>query len=307
MTDEDSKIIDIFFYYEEISEVNSVIIKGVVCNYQRCNHYDLGISLDCASITRLGKYQELFNSCTKTVNIDHHATNEQFAQIVKDSYSYAECLQKLGYKASSGSVYKTIKKKIDELQIDTSHFQKITATPRNRENIFVENSTCCQSVLRRWFLKENVEYKCSICGQEPFWNGKEMTMILDHINGKNNDDRLENLRWVCPNCNSQLDTTNGKNVKRYKKETNRCVDCGIEIMEGATRCKACYNNFKKSHPFKDMTRDELKFLIRTYSFVTIGKMYNISDNGIRKRCKKYGLPKTKLDIEKYSDSEWELL
>ena len=38
-------------------------------------------------------------------------------------------------------------------------------------------------------------------------------MILDHINGDNKDDRLENLRWVCPNCNYQLDTTNGKNKK----------------------------------------------------------------------------------------------
>lgn len=78
--DNNSKIIDIFFDYDEISEVNSVIIKGVVCNYQRCNKYDLGIALDCANMSRLGKYQDLFLSCTKTVNLDHHATNDLFAQ-----------------------------------------------------------------------------------------------------------------------------------------------------------------------------------------------------------------------------------
>ncbi len=43
-----------------------------------------------------------------------------------------------------------------------------------------------------------------------------MTLILDHINGENHDDRLENLRWVCPNCNQQLPTTGGRNQKRRK-------------------------------------------------------------------------------------------
>ena len=75
----DDKIIDIFFDYDEISEVNNVIIKGVVHNYERCNKYYLGIALDCASASRLGKYKELFNSCEKTINIDHHITNDDFA------------------------------------------------------------------------------------------------------------------------------------------------------------------------------------------------------------------------------------
>ena len=72
--------------------------------------------------------------------------------------------------------------------------------------MFVENSTANQTTLRRWYEKENIEYKCSICGQLPFWQNKPLTLILDHINGHNHDDRLENLRWVCPNCNQQLET-----------------------------------------------------------------------------------------------------
>ena len=59
----------------------------------------------------------------------------------------------------------------------------------------------------------NALYKCSICGQEPFWNGKPLTLTLDHINGKNHDNELSNLRWVCPNCDRQLDTFGYKNVK----------------------------------------------------------------------------------------------
>lgn len=73
------KIIDLFFDYDEISGVNNVLIKGVSHNIERCHHYDLGIALDCASESRLGKWQDLFNKCTTTVNFDHHSTNDCFA------------------------------------------------------------------------------------------------------------------------------------------------------------------------------------------------------------------------------------
>ena len=52
------------------------------------------------------------------------------------------------------------------------------------------------------------------------------------------------------------------------------------------------------------SREELKKLIRTNSFLAIGKNYNVSDNAIRKWCVAYNLPKTKKDIKKYSDEEW---
>ena len=98
----------------------------------------------------------------------------------------------------------------------------------------VKNSTASQTTLRRWYEKGNyTEYKCSICGQEPFWNGKELTLTLDHINGDNRDDRLENLRWVCPNCDRQLDTFCSKNtnydIRKNKKIITYCKNCGIEI------------------------------------------------------------------------------
>lgn len=69
--------------------------------------------------------------------------------------------------------------------------------------------------MRKHYKKGNyTEYKCDICEQEPFWNGQPMSLILDHKNGKNNDHRLENLRWGCPNYNEQLETTGGKNPNR---------------------------------------------------------------------------------------------
>lgn len=137
-------------------------------------------------------------------------SREELENIVKASSTFKEVLQKLGYNTTSGSNNNTLKNKLEELKIDYSHF-KTFAKPRvkrTEENIFIENSTASQKVLRSWYFKNKyTEYKCSICGMEPFWQGKELTLILDHINGHNHDDRLENLRWVCPNCNQQLETT----------------------------------------------------------------------------------------------------
>lgn len=61
-------------------------------------------------------------------------------------------------------------------------------------------------------------YKCSLCGLSE-WLNKKLGLRLDHINGVNNDHRLENLRWLCPNCDSQQDTFSGRNTKyqRMKK------------------------------------------------------------------------------------------
>lgn len=65
--------------------------------------------------------------------------------------------------------------------------------------------------VRKIILKENlIEYKCSLCNIDT-WNNKKLSLHLDHINGKNGDHRLENLRWLCPNCHSQTSTYTGKN------------------------------------------------------------------------------------------------
>ena len=121
----------------------------------------------------------------------------------------------LGYSAIGGN-FTTIKDRLKRYNISIEHFTGINAqkTKRSEENIFIENSTVTQKVLRSWYIKgKYTPYKCAICGQEPFWNGRALTLTLDHINGINNDDRYENLRWVCPNCDRQLDTFGAKNIK----------------------------------------------------------------------------------------------
>lgn len=125
---------------------------------------------------------------------------EELEEIVKKSNSMKEVIDSLGYSTHSGSNNNTVKSRLEKYNINYSHFNSAQKPiKRNEDNIFIENSTASQATLRRWYLKGNyTPYICSICGQEPIWQGKELTLILDHINGSNHDDRLENLRWGLP-------------------------------------------------------------------------------------------------------------
>ncbi len=81
--------------------------------------------------------------------------------------------------------------------------------------VFVENSTYPRHRLKERIIKQKLlMYNCECCGIGPEWNGKPMPLILDHINGTYNDNRLSNLRFVCSNCDSQLDTYKSRNRKK---------------------------------------------------------------------------------------------
>lgn len=85
---------------------------------------------------------------------------------------------------------------------------------RTNEAVFVENSTYARHLIKKRILKQDlIKYECFICGLGPIWNNHPMPLILDHINGINNDNRLENLRFVCSNCDTQLPTYKSKNRK----------------------------------------------------------------------------------------------
>lgn len=94
-----------------------------------------------------------------------------------------------------------------------------------------------------------------------------------------------------------------RQVKDFSKKEHYCVDCGREIGKGAVRCRSCANIAQQlcDRP----SREELKALIRDTSFVQIGEQYKVTDNAIKKWCKKYGLPSRKKDIKQYSDEEWQ--
>jgi len=67
-------------------------------------------------------------------------------------------------------------------------------------------------------MKEKlIPYECAFCGNEGEWKKKNLSLVLDHINGVKKDNRLSNLRFVCPNCDSQLPTFKSKNIKYQRK------------------------------------------------------------------------------------------
>lgn len=244
------------------------------------------------------------------VSLLNRCSDDEFLKLVQESFSINEIEERLGYNSYSGSVATKIRERIKELNIDISHFTKLTPTKRTEENIFIENSTANQSTVRKWYKEGNyTEYKCSICGMAPEWQGKPLTLILDHKNGKNHDDRLENLHWVCPNCNQQLETTGSKNqaYKTQLTQTKKCVDCGKIINYRSTRCKACAGKLKSEETILPCGREELKEQIRTIPFRQIGVKYGVSDNAIRKWCLKFNLPSKVSEIKKIDDDTWKTI
>lgn len=146
-------------------------------------------------------------------------SKEELEQIIKTCTSMREFMTKLDYPSISGSSMKAVKNRLDFLNISYDHFVHKTPCVRNKDNVFCNPSTADQKTLRKFYLNGNYSpYKCSICGQPPEWNGQPLTLILDHISGEHSDSRLENLRWVCPNCNQQLPTTGYKIMR--SKSTN---------------------------------------------------------------------------------------
>lgn len=106
-----------------------------------------------------------------------------------------------------------------------------------------------------------------------------------------------NDKYIYPLHISQQDSRAKKHIDNY------CCDCGTIISKGAIRCNKCESQRRKQ-PMK-LTRKQLKELIRLKPFTTIASMYNVSDTAIRKWCDKYNLPRTKKEINSYSDEEWD--
>ena len=80
------------------------------------------------------------------------------------------------------------------------------------DQILVANSTYARHCLKRRLVEEGrLEYKC-VCGNTGHWMNAHLVLHLDHINGIFNDNRIENLRFLCPNCHAQTESYAGKNI-----------------------------------------------------------------------------------------------
>ncbi len=151
-------------------------------------------------------------------------TDDDLKLAVKNSLSTRTALKELGLKPAGGN-YKNIKKHIERLGLDVSHHTgqgylrgktHSYSKPIPLKEVLVSTSYYSTSMLKTRLIKEGLlKNKCATCNINS-WLKKELVLHLDHINGVNIDNRLNNLRLLCPNCHSQTDTYCGKNKGKQK-------------------------------------------------------------------------------------------
>ena len=249
-------------------------------------------------------------------------TDDQLIFAVKSFNSISGVLSQLSLKAAGGN-YKTIENAVKRLQLSTSHWtgqghlrgkSHNWAPIRAFQDILVEDSDYTSTFkLKHRLIKASLLplYECSVCHVSS-WQGNNLALQLDHINGKNNDHRLENLRLLCPNCHSQTDTFAGKNKRKRvgpegieppvaisaaaleatvsaipPRPQNQCNKCQRPIQKRSSRCTYCKNDEKIAWPSKE----ELEKLVWLTSCSKLSKQLGVSDKAIEKRCKKLGISK----------------
>jgi len=231
-------------------------------------------------------------------------SEEEAREAIARSRSYAEALRWMRMCASGGGTA-TLRKWAQRWGISTSHFDPYAGQrgPRGKERVplvqvMVEDSTYNRGNLKRRLYEEGLkERRCDLCGQGELWCGRRMSLILDHINGKGRDHRLENLRIVCPNCAATLDTHCGR---KLRLEPISCARCGRDFPPRYAAQRYCSRECGQhatkpgSHRPRPETRkvarpayEQLQEDLAHMSWVAVGRKYGVSDNAVRKWIRWY--------------------
>ena len=180
-------------------------------------------------------------------------SEEQFKTYARESKNWKEFMIRCGYTNLGCKHY--IKRKIELFEIDISHFTSIYVNKKyTDEELFKENSEYCnmRGIKNRLMNKFGWKYECSNCKLSE-WMNQPIPIEIDHINGTHTDNRMENLRFLCPNCHALTDTYKGKNIKNkdHSKETYEkikiskiCKNCNKPKFNNSEMCKECHVKIK---------------------------------------------------------------
>lgn len=231
-------------------------------------------------------------------------TEQQARDAIAESRSYAETLRRLGLCATGGN-WLTLRRWAGAWKISTAHFDPYArgaaaarARARPLDEILVAASEYSRHSLKQrlWSSKLKPRH-CEMCGQGEVCNGRPMGLILDHINGVRDDNRLENLRIICPNCAATLDTHCGrKNKFDVQRACARCAAIFRPNRPEQRYCSAsCGRRYlrDKGVPNVKLRRverppyDQLLREVGETSFSAVGRRYGVSDNAVRKWIRQY--------------------
>jgi ribosomal protein L37E len=227
-------------------------------------------------------------------------TLEQFGPIVQVSRSYSDVTRRLGLSTGHGN-RKTVIGYIRRYGLDISHFdagyertRKETNSRLGLDEVLVENSTyvSVQSLKKKLFKFGLKTKMCEECGQGEEWRGKRISLHLDHVNGNNKDNRIENLRILCPNCHAATDTYCNKNSsyskllsKKVKVIKDVCPECGKEKYKKSSSCIDCghLRQRRVERPdYKSLSTD-----VTSIGYEAVGRKYGVSGASIKKWLKSY--------------------
>jgi Zn finger protein HypA/HybF involved in hydrogenase expression len=228
-------------------------------------------------------------------------SKEEFQEIIDRSSSFLDVLKELNLNSYNGN-HRTLKKRIIEENINLDKlknnrkilYSKRTGKKTEPENVLKENSTCGRGIIKKIIIRNNlIEYKCLKCGNNGTWENEKITLQLEHKNGINDDNRIENLCFLCPNCHSQTKTFSGRNSKgtRYAEGIKYYCKCGEVKGRLAKLCTKCHRENIKATQTKvlGLTKEKLENMIKEKPIIEIAKELGVSDTTIRHYAIKMGI------------------